>query len=253
MSMSKATRYRKAPFGQPGKRGAILSPHRFCVPCLARLGVARRRAEKLFGIHQGTLKRYGFSAMDRTEVVRKAQKARRYTASSRGLSNAIVAKIQREAFESETAAAKRQEAIWGQHKEVLRWRANCVAASQYAKHGRKESKRLIRAVRCRIWKLARTWKSSRSTTSLLGCDPEQFKDWLESKFLPGMSWSNYGQWEIDHVRPCASFDLTDNEQAAQCFHYTNTQPMWRTDNRTKHSWWAGVHHSIKAKQVLSAA
>lgn len=252
MSAPNVPRYRKAPFGQPGKRGAILSPHRFCVPCLAKLGVARRRAEKVFRIHQGTLKRYGFGAMDRREVIRRAHKAR-FGSSRRLPSDALVAMVQREVFELETAAAKRQEMKWLQHKEVLRWRANAVAASQYEKHGRKVHKRLIRAVRCRIWKLAKTWKASRSTTNLLGCSPEDFKRWLESRFLPGMSWGNYGEWEIDHVRPCASFDLTDKAQVAECFHYTNTQPMWRRDNRSKHSWWGGVHHRSKEMQALTAA
>jgi HNH endonuclease. len=54
-----------------------------------------------------------------------------------------------------------------------------------------------------------------------------------------MSWDNYGRdgWHIDHIRPCASFDLTDPEQQRQCFHYTNLQPLWAADNIRKGAKW----------------
>jgi hypothetical protein len=85
-----------------------------------------------------------------------------------------------------------------------------------------------------------THKSS-SSMELLGCTPEECKKYLESKFQEGMSWDNYGNpngdhsdcWHIDHIRPCASFDLTDPEQQRQCFHYTNLQPLWAVDNLSK--------------------
>lgn len=56
---------------------------------------------------------------------------------------------------------------------------------------------------------------------------------LETRFLPGMTWENYGAWHIDHVRPLASFDLTDRAQLLQACHYTNLQPLWARDNRSK--------------------
>jgi hypothetical protein len=48
-----------------------------------------------------------------------------------------------------------------------------------------------------------------------------------------MSFDNYGEWEIDHIRPCSSFDLSDPKQQEECFHYTNLQPLWKHDNRLK--------------------
>ena len=49
-----------------------------------------------------------------------------------------------------------------------------------------------------------------------------------------MNWSNHGSyWEIDHIIPCDSFDLTDIEQQKQCFHYTNLQPLTVSENRSK--------------------
>ena len=75
------------------------------------------------------------------------------------------------------------------------------------------------------------------TTDLIGCSIKKIRQHLESQFLPGMSWENHGKWHIDHIRPCASFDLTDPEQQKQCFHYTNLQPLWAADNLAKSDNW----------------
>ena len=48
-----------------------------------------------------------------------------------------------------------------------------------------------------------------------------------------MNWENYGVWHIDHIIPCARFDLSDPGQQKICFHYTNLQPMWGEDNLKK--------------------
>jgi hypothetical protein len=49
-----------------------------------------------------------------------------------------------------------------------------------------------------------------------------------------MTWKNHGElWEIDHIKPCAAFDLTDINQQKECFNYINTQPLYKTDNRSK--------------------
>jgi len=71
------------------------------------------------------------------------------------------------------------------------------------------------------------------TTTYLGCSISVLKIHLESQFEEGMTWDNRSEWHIDHRRPCASFDLMDEEQQKMCFHYTNLQPMWAIDNITK--------------------
>jgi hypothetical protein len=72
-----------------------------------------------------------------------------------------------------------------------------------------------------------------STIDLIGCHVSELKNFLELKFKDGMSWNNYGEWEIDHIIPCSSFDLTCNNQQKKCFNYTNLQPLWKKENRSK--------------------
>jgi hypothetical protein len=77
-------------------------------------------------------------------------------------------------------------------------------------------------------------KKHAPTFELLGCSLQEFLKHLEGQFVEGMNWNNYGNlWHIDHILPCASFDLTDPEQQRKCFHYTNLQPLWAIDNIRK--------------------
>lgn len=75
----------------------------------------------------------------------------------------------------------------------------------------------------------------KNTIELIGCSVEQLKQHLESKFTEGMSWETYGfyGWHIDHIKPCANFDLSKLEEQKKCFHYTNLQPLWGSENLSK--------------------
>ena len=61
----------------------------------------------------------------------------------------------------------------------------------------------------------------------------KYKKYLEAKFQYGMSWENYGEWHVDHIKPCSSFNLEDPEEQKKCFHYKNLQPLWAKDNLAK--------------------
>jgi len=73
------------------------------------------------------------------------------------------------------------------------------------------------------------------TMSLLGCDIGYFVKHIESQFTKGMSWSNYGKngWVIDHIIPCASFNLEIEDEAKRCFNYRNLRPLWEVENHIK--------------------
>ena len=75
-------------------------------------------------------------------------------------------------------------------------------------------------------------KSAR-TMKLVGCSISHLMDHMEKQFQPGMTWENHGTWHVDHMMPCASFNLIDPEQQRQCFHYTNLQPLWGLENISK--------------------
>ncbi len=92
-------------------------------------------------------------------------------------------------------------------------------------------------LRCRINDaLKHNWKADR-IMELLGCSIEYLKNYLEVQFDDEMSWSNHGKggdkWNIDHIRPCASFDLTKEEEQRKCFNFQNLQPLWQSDNEAK--------------------
>lgn len=98
--------------------------------------------------------------------------------------------------------------------------------------------RLSQALRQRLREVLKGNNKSAHTLELLGCSVEFFKSHLERQFTEGMTWDTYGKgkdkWNIDHITPLASFDLTDEAQLRKAFNYLNTQPMWEPDNMRKH-------------------
>lgn len=66
----------------------------------------------------------------------------------------------------------------------------------------------------------------------IGCDYKHLKNYLESRFKPGMTWDNYGTyWHIDHIIPLSSAK-TEKELYKLC-HYTNLQPLEAKENLRK--------------------
>lgn len=69
----------------------------------------------------------------------------------------------------------------------------------------------------------------------LGCSIEFFQKYIESLWQPGQTWENWSKWgwHIDHIKPLASFDLTNREQLLEVCNYKNLRPMWWNDNISK--------------------
>lgn len=74
-------------------------------------------------------------------------------------------------------------------------------------------------------------KFEKSTESIVGMNYDDFKKYMESKFLDGMSWENRGEWHIDHIIPLSS--VSTEEELIKLCHYTNLQPLWGLDNMRK--------------------
>ncbi len=95
--------------------------------------------------------------------------------------------------------------------------------------------RLQVLLRTRFKRAMKNGLKKESAIKLIGCSINELKQHLENQFIKGMSWENYGfyGWHIDHIKPCSRFDLFKLEEQQKCFHYTNLQPMWATENLIK--------------------
>lgn len=72
-----------------------------------------------------------------------------------------------------------------------------------------------------------------STYDMLGYNNKELKEHLESLFIEGMTWDNYGEWHIDHIVPVSWWfenGVTDPSQINSLF---NLQPLWAEDNLKK--------------------
>jgi hypothetical protein len=100
---------------------------------------------------------------------------------------------------------------------------------------------LKKRIRNRIRDALKNNKKPDSPIKCLGCTLKELKDYLEQMFydnpLTGekMTWENYTHagWHLDHKIPLASFDLTNLKQFGEACHYTNLQPLWVCDHKTK--------------------
>ena len=71
---------------------------------------------------------------------------------------------------------------------------------------------------------------SMKTQELVGCSWKELAEYLERTKVIG---KDYTDKHIDHIIPCASFDLTDPDQLKRCFHYTNLQYLPAIENLKK--------------------
>lgn len=75
--------------------------------------------------------------------------------------------------------------------------------------------------------------------AFFGCSRDELRAHFEGLFEPGMTWGSYGRacdgkvWQVDHIVPCSSFDLTDPLQLKECFSLSNIRPLRIQDNLKK--------------------
>jgi hypothetical protein len=126
--------------------------------------------------------------------------------------------------------AQKREAKRDQIREYKRIYSNKKAATDFLY-------RLKRNLRTRIRCALKPNNRFKADTSerLLGCTIAEFKVHIESLFTEGMSWERFmaGDIHVDHIKPCALFDLTKEEEQRACFNYKNCQPLWKWDNLKK--------------------
>lgn len=121
-------------------------------------------------------------------------------------------------------------------KKARRKRLKKAAEYANSRYAEEVGYRLERVLRSRLAMALKGVKGKKtcSALKLLGCSVPCLENHLESLFKPGMTWENHGPvWHIDHIKPCAAFDLTDLEQQKICFHWSNFQPLFALENLQK--------------------
>lgn len=86
----------------------------------------------------------------------------------------------------------------------------------------------------------------------LCCSPKKFKKHIESQFEEGMTWENHGEWHIDHIIPL-KYRQPSLKEMVKRLHYTNTQPMWATENQSKGNRYTGKHKRKQVKKKYSGS
>ena len=75
------------------------------------------------------------------------------------------------------------------------------------------------------------------TTQILGCSFDEFREHIQSQWLPWMNWDNRGKyngeynhgWDLDHIIPIS--EANTEEELVKLNHYTNFQPLCSKINR----------------------
>jgi hypothetical protein len=122
------------------------------------------------------------------------------------------------------------------------------------KYHNNEDFKMKKVLRARVTALVNQVRTDghASAIGLLGCDFQSFKRWIEYQFDANMTWENHGEyWHLDHIKPCASFDLTNEEDIKICFNWINYRPLEKMENIKKSDKYDD-HIAFKAELMLSS-
>ena len=70
---------------------------------------------------------------------------------------------------------------------------------------------------------------------ILKYTPEDLISHLETKFTDNMTWDNYGEWHVDHIKPISSYVILEigDDEFMNCWSLNNLQPLWGKENIVK--------------------
>ena len=135
---------------------------------------------------------------------------------------------------------------WEQQSERLRsWRERNPEKVKLSlkKTGEKRRQNIITRLSMTVshgmWRALHSEKHGISWLVFVDWDAEDLKRHLEGLFQPGMTWENYGEWHVDHIRPIASFEIRSHEDEGfkKCWALDNLQPLWAVENHKKGARW----------------
>jgi hypothetical protein len=95
--------------------------------------------------------------------------------------------------------------------------------------------RLNASMRAAVYHSIKSNKDGNSWQSLLGYTLHELKSKIENQFSTGMSWANYGEWEIDHKVPLSAhnFQSFGDIDFQRAWDINNLRPLWKKENRAK--------------------
>ena len=106
---------------------------------------------------------------------------------------------------------------------------------KHAKLMENSGARLSANISCYMRQSLKGSKLGRKWQTLVGYTTEELRIHLERQFVGGMTWANYGEWHIDHIRPVSSFGFKSPEDPDfhSCWALSNLRPLWAMDNIRK--------------------
>ena len=103
------------------------------------------------------------------------------------------------------------------------------------RRNRVPQRKISDAVSCGIRNSLIKGKNGFHWETLVGYTIDDLINHLEKQFTTGMSWDNYGKWEIDHIIPISFFKYVTyiDTEFRMCWRLENLQPLWAEDNLRK--------------------
>jgi len=70
---------------------------------------------------------------------------------------------------------------------------------------------------------------------ILKYSPDELISHLENQFKDCMTWDNYGEWHVDHIKAISLHNIKEigDEEFMKCWSLDNLQPMWGKENIRK--------------------
>lgn len=123
------------------------------------------------------------------------------------------------------------------NRAYVRNNIEMVRVKRNAYHQEKRDTDPIHRISCEMRSITYAlFKGSKRKASedLVGCKAGFFVAWIQYQFNENMTMENYGSyWHFDHVDPCNTFDLTNDEQKGLCAHWSNLRPLEASLNQSR--------------------
>jgi hypothetical protein len=225
-----------------GHLSAKLVSNYTCIECLHQKYFAKRRVRRAVAKKRRAADRaalHGGHHLPASAAEARALGIKRYFTGKECLSGHMAPRYTNgRCVECQKISSANRDALKERARKAKSARDNRTDAKRAAERHRRATNSQLRSasiIRSRIKRALKGHAKSGSALTYLGCSIEHARKHIERQFLPGMTWENHSLrgWHIDHVRPIATFDLADEDQRRQAFHYTNLQPLWAVDNLAK--------------------